>query len=73
MIEALEATLGCTAKRNHLPEQPGDVPETWASIKQAERLLDYAPETDLKTGLHQLTQWLKKENYRSKDSVETSK
>lgn len=35
----------------------GDVKHSHASIEKAQTLLDYNPETDLKTGLHEAIQW----------------
>ncbi|MGJ3243022.1 MAG: SDR family NAD(P)-dependent oxidoreductase [Opitutales bacterium] len=51
MIEALEHALGRQAVIDRQPDQPGDVPRTWADIAKARHLLAYAPETDLPTGL----------------------
>jgi UDP-glucuronate 4-epimerase len=51
MIDALEDVLGQTLKRNHLPEQPGDVPQTWADIGQAKNSLDYEPQVSLREGI----------------------
>lgn len=62
MIEALEAELGIRACWQRLPEQPGDVPQTWADITRAERLLDYHPSTSLHEGLQALHAWLKAED-----------
>lgn len=51
MIAALEQALGIEAIRKQLPEQPGDVPQTWANITKARNLLDYYPQVELKDGL----------------------
>lgn len=58
LIEALEETLGISANRLILPEQPGDVPQTWADITKAKQLLDYTPRTTLQQGLAAFTEWL---------------
>jgi UDP-glucuronate 4-epimerase len=58
MIAGLEATLGVRARIERLPEQPGDVPQTWASIEHARRLLGYAPETRFEDGLAAFASWL---------------
>ena len=42
-IEVLEECLGKKAKRNLLPLQPGDVPDTYADIDDLLRDLDYRP------------------------------
>jgi UDP-glucuronate 4-epimerase len=51
MIDALEDVLGRTLERNHLPEQPGDVPQTWADIGRARQYLDYDPQVSLREGI----------------------
>lgn len=58
MVAALEAALGIPAAITRLPEQPGDVPQTWASIEKARRLLGYAPSTTLRDGVQRFTTWL---------------
>jgi len=34
-----------------LPEQPGDVPQTWADISRAEKRLSYEPQVELREGI----------------------
>lgn len=58
MIRALEEALGVEARCEFLPEQPGDVPQTWADISKAKRLLGYEPRTGFKAGLRAFAQWL---------------
>ena len=53
MIRELETALGLRAVLSHLPEQPGDVPQTYASIAKARRLFSYQPKTTLPEGLRQ--------------------
>ena len=48
MIASLEQALGVTAIIDRQPEQPGDVPQTWANIAKAHRLLGYQPRTPLR-------------------------
>lgn len=58
MIHELEAALGVTARLQHLPPQPGDVPQTWANIEKAGRLLGYRPTTSFPEGLERFVSWL---------------
>ncbi len=58
MIAGLESVLGVTARVERLPEQMGDVPQTWASVEKASRLLGYHPATDFPTGLRHFADWL---------------
>ena len=39
MIRVLEEALGLNARIDWLPEQPGDVPQTWANVEKARTLL----------------------------------
>jgi UDP-glucuronate 4-epimerase len=58
LVGALEATFGVRARTQPLPDQPGDVPQTWASIDKAARLLAYRPSTPLDEGLRRFAEWL---------------
>jgi UDP-glucuronate 4-epimerase len=60
-IAALERALGVPIRREALPEQPGDVPRTWASIALAQRELGYQPRVDLDAGLEAFVRWLRQE------------
>ena len=64
MIEALERTLGVEAKIERLPEQPGDVPQTWADVAKAERLLGCRPGMGFEAGLERFASWLREERAR---------
>jgi len=57
MVAALERATGRTAKYSHEPDQPGDVPLTWADISKASRLLGYKPVTSLDEGLQRFVSW----------------
>ena len=61
LISGIEEILGKKAAINYLPEQPGDVPITFADVSKAERLLGYAPGTPLKQGLRRYVDWVKSE------------
>lgn len=57
LIRAIEKICGKTAIIDRQPEQPGDVPQTYADISKAQKLLNYQPETDLETGLLRFYDW----------------
>ena len=59
MIGALEHALGLSARIEQQPEQPGDVPHTWARIDKARTLLDYNPKTGFDQGVRVFCDWLK--------------
>jgi UDP-glucuronate 4-epimerase len=51
MIDTLEEVLGQSLERNHLPEQPGDVPQTWADLSRAKQRIGYESEVDFREGV----------------------
>jgi UDP-glucuronate 4-epimerase len=58
LIELLEAALGRRARIERLPDQPGDVPITFADVSRAARELGYAPKVPLEDGLARFCTWL---------------
>lgn len=58
MIEVLEETFGKKAIINRLPEQPGDVPVTCATIKKAKELFGYEPATSFREGIQKFKKWI---------------
>jgi len=61
MIRALEEVLEVEARLAFEPEQPGDVPQTYADISKARRLLGYEPRTEFRQGLRAFAEWLRQE------------
>ena len=57
LVQNIETIIGKKAIIEKLPEQPGDVPKTFADISKAKKLLDYSPETPLKEGLKNFYEW----------------
>jgi UDP-glucuronate 4-epimerase len=57
LISAIESVVGRKAVIEHLPDQPGDVPLTWADVSKARNLLGYEPKTKLEDGLKQFLDW----------------
>ena len=53
----LEAVL-VEAAIDRLPDQAGDVPQTWANIEKAKRLLGYEPRTPFADGLRHFAEWM---------------
>ncbi len=58
LVALLEEITGRKAELNRLPSQPADMPETWADIGKASRILGYAPSMALQDGLADFTRWL---------------
>ena len=59
LISLLEKELGQRAQIDWQPLQPGDVPQTFADISKARRLLGYNPQTEIETGLHRFIEWFR--------------
>jgi UDP-glucuronate 4-epimerase len=59
MVDVLESVLESKAVRDRKPLQEGDVPQTWASIEKAGRLLKYFPDTSFRKGICLFAEWLK--------------
>jgi len=58
MIRGLEQAIGREARIDWQPEQPGDVPQTWANVEKARQLLGYAPRTPFASGVGKFAEWL---------------
>lgn len=57
LIAMLEQVLGVQATIERLPEQPGDVPCTYADIDRARRLLGWEPETSVEEAVARFVRW----------------
>ena len=62
MVACLEHALSVKAVLQRLPEQAGDVPQTWASVEKARRLLGYEPRTSFRDGVARFSEWLQLAN-----------
>lgn len=56
-IAAIESALGKSAKKNFLPMQAGDVPETLADVTLLEELTGFTPSTDYRDGVVNFVNW----------------
>ena len=59
MIDGIQRALGVRAITTQLPEQPGDVPQTWANVNKAAALLGYQPHTRFERGIETFAGWVK--------------
>jgi UDP-glucuronate 4-epimerase len=57
MIRGIEEAMGRPATIDWQPEQPGDVPQTWASVTKARELLGYEPRTPFRDGIRRFVEW----------------
>ena len=60
MIRGIEAAMGKPATIDWQPEQPGDVPQTWASVARARELLGYEPRTPFTEGIRRFVDWYRR-------------
>jgi UDP-glucuronate 4-epimerase len=59
LVAAIERAFGVKARIERLPEQPGDVPRTFADVTRAEQRLGFRPSTPLDHGLAVFAAWLR--------------
>lgn len=59
LIKTIEQALGQNAIIRQLPDQPGDVPRTFADVSHARALLGYAPTTPLTAGIQKYVAWVR--------------
>jgi UDP-glucuronate 4-epimerase len=59
LIDAIGASLGKTPVIERLPEQPGDVRQTYADVTRANRELGYVPSVPFREGLDRFVAWFR--------------
>jgi len=64
LVAAAEQATGRRARLDHQPQQPGDVPVTFASVEKAEKLLGFRARVPLGEGLRRAVAW-----YRERHAV----
>lgn len=57
LIATIEEAMGRKATIERLPEQPGDVPRTFADISRSAAHLGYAPTVQLNEGVRRFLEW----------------
>ena len=57
LISIIALKLGKKAVLRQLPNQPGDVPQTFADISKAKRLFHYSPKVKIKQGIESFLKW----------------
>jgi UDP-glucuronate 4-epimerase len=58
-IFLIESELGKSAKKEFLPIQPGDVPETFADISELIKLIGFSPKISIEEGVKLYVAWYK--------------
>ena len=59
LIHTLAEELAVEPRIEYLPDQPGDVPITYADVSKAFRLLGYSPKVPIREGLRRFVAWFK--------------
>lgn len=67
-IGVIEKALGREARKNFLPMQPGDVPETYADVDDLMADVGFRPSTSIETGVSRFIAWYR-EYYRENKKI----
>jgi UDP-glucuronate 4-epimerase len=62
LVELLEWALDRRARIDRKPQQPGDVPITYADISKARKLLGYNPSTKIEDGISAFIEWFNQQS-----------
>lgn len=65
LVTVIEQVVGKPATIDWQPDQPGDVPVTYANIDRAKALLGYAPTTPIQVGIARYWEWRRATGGRS--------
>jgi len=61
LVVLIEENVGKPAKMEWLPEQPGDVPLTCASVEKLHHAVGYDPKTPIERGIQKYVAWVKEQ------------
>lgn len=59
LIDIIQEELGMEAEIHVKPDQPGDVPRTFADVSKAGEILGYAPSTKPRDGIRKYIEWVR--------------
>lgn len=68
LVAAIEKTVGKPAQIVWQPDQPGDVPITYADVSRAHALLGYQPTTTVDVGVSRFWNWLRSTDDRFRNT-----
>jgi UDP-glucuronate 4-epimerase len=66
MVRCIERAAGIQAQLHFQPEQPGDVPQTYADITKAGSLLGYHPSMDFESGVVRFVDWFQSRSFATR-------
>ena len=61
LVNWLAFELGVEPKIEYLPDQPGDVPITYADVSKANALVGYSPRVPIREGLKRFVEWYREQ------------
>ncbi len=61
LVRWISEELAVESRVQYLPDQPGDVPITFADIRKAKRLLGYSPKVSIREGLRRFVAWYRQD------------
>jgi len=67
LVQTIADAVGVRPIIDRMPDQPGDVPITWADVSAAGAALGYRPSTDLETGINHFVSWLQRDSSTDTD------
>jgi UDP-glucuronate 4-epimerase len=62
LVSYIAEELGVEPKIEYLPEQPGDVPITYADVEKAGRMIGYSPKVPIREGIRRFVAWYRETN-----------
>ncbi|GAI51590.1 unnamed protein product, partial [marine sediment metagenome] len=57
LVALIESGLGKKARMRYLPDQPGDLPITFADLTKSRKVLGYNPRIEIKEGIKRFIEW----------------
>ncbi len=60
LVNLIAASAGVEALIEHLGEQPGDVPITWADVSHAKEVLGWSPKVAIAEGIDRFVAWFRR-------------
>ena len=72
LVKWIGEELAVTPKIEYLPDQPGDVPITFADVSKAERLLGYSPKVSIREGIRRFVAWYRESQVDSRSATNRS-
>ncbi len=70
LVRWLAEELVVEPRIEYLPDQPGDVPITYADVSKAGRLLGYSPKVPIREGLRRFVSWYRERSERAGRATE---